>query len=122
MCSFMFENFGYKTLLVLILEPLRRDIIYLTKKRLDLHSPAKIKLNYNYLIPYYKKGKKKTTTEDKIQKKLMKGRVEEFYKLTEEEILFDGATIIRMNNDLVYLVSNSGNYLGAKWLQSITRV
>ena len=24
-----------------------------------------------------------------------------------------------MNNDLLYLVSNSGNYLGAKWLQSI---
>ena len=49
----------------------------------------------------------------------MKGRIEEFHKLTEEEILFDAASIIRMNNDLVYLVSNTGNYLGAKWLQSI---
>ena len=83
-----------------------------------INSP-KIKLNYNYLIPYYKKGKKKTTTEDKIQKKLMKGRIEEFHKLTEEEILFDAANVIKMNKDLMYLVSSTGNYLGAKWLQSI---
>jgi len=83
-----------------------------------INSP-KIKLNSNYLIPYYKKGKKKTTTEDKIQKKLMKGRIEEFHKLTEEEILFDAANVIKMNKDLMYLVSSTGNYLGAKWLQSI---
>ena len=83
-----------------------------------INSP-KIKLSSNYLIPYYQKHKKKITTEDKLQKKLMKRRVEKFHKLTEEEILFDSATIIRMNNDLVYLVSNSGNYLGAKWLQLI---
>ena len=83
-----------------------------------INSP-KIKLNSNYLVPYYKKGKKKKTTEDKIQKKLMKGRIEEFHKLTEEEILFDAANVIKMNKDLIYLVSSTGNYLGAKWLQSI---
>ena len=49
----------------------------------------------------------------------MKGRVEKFYSLTEDEIIFDAAAVIRMNNDLVYLVSNTGNYLAAKWLQNI---
>jgi N-dimethylarginine dimethylaminohydrolase len=30
---------------------------------------------------------------------------------------FDAANIIRANNDLLYLVSNSGNHAGASWLQ-----
>ena len=33
--------------------------------------------------------------------------------------MFDAASTIRLNNDLVYLVSNTGNYQGGKWLQSI---
>ena len=49
----------------------------------------------------------------------MKGRIEKFHKLDEKEIMFDAASTIRMNNDLVYLVSNTGNYQGAKWLQMI---
>ena len=48
----------------------------------------------------------------------MKGRVEKFYKLDEQEIMFDAASTIRLNKDLVYLVSNTGNYQGGKWLQS----
>jgi N-dimethylarginine dimethylaminohydrolase len=39
--------------------------------------------------------------------------------LTETEPIFDAANILRHNNDLLYLVSNSGNRLGAKWLQNI---
>lgn len=39
--------------------------------------------------------------------------------LTEREPIFDAANILRHNNDIIYLVSNSGNYLGAKWLQSV---
>jgi glycine amidinotransferase/scyllo-inosamine-4-phosphate amidinotransferase 1 len=40
-------------------------------------------------------------------------------KLSEDEILFDAANTVRMGTDLLYLVSASGNYLGAKWLQSM---
>ena len=40
-------------------------------------------------------------------------------KLAENEILFEAANTVRMGKDLLYLVSSSGNYLGAKWLQSI---
>lgn len=39
--------------------------------------------------------------------------------LSEREPMFDAANILRHNNDILYLVSNSGNRLGAKWLQNI---
>ena len=42
-----------------------------------------------------------------------------YHKLTEEEILFEAANTVRMGRDLLYLVSLSGNYLGAKWLQEV---
>ncbi len=78
----------------------------------------KNKLNKKYLIPY-KEKKLHFNKEDKMQKKFTKGRVEKFHKLQENEIMFDAASTIRMNKDLVYLVSNTGNYQGAKWLQLI---
>ena len=42
-----------------------------------------------------------------------------YFRLLENEILFEAATITRMGRDLLYLVSVSGNQLGAKWLQNI---
>lgn len=39
--------------------------------------------------------------------------------LSEREPMFDAANILRHNNDILYLVSNSGNRLGAQWLQNI---
>lgn len=39
--------------------------------------------------------------------------------LSEQEPMFDAANILRHNNDILYLVSNSGNRLGARWLQNI---
>lgn len=38
--------------------------------------------------------------------------------LTEVEPVFDAANILRANDDILYLVSNTGNKLGAKWLQN----
>lgn len=54
----------------------------------------------DYKIPFYENGKKHT-------------------KLMENEILFEAANTVKMGKDLLYLVSASGNYLGAKWLQSV---
>src|SRR5262249_48977313 len=42
-----------------------------------------------------------------------------YQKLTEEEILFEAANVLRVGKDLLYLVSRSGNHLGAKWIQSV---
>lgn len=39
--------------------------------------------------------------------------------LTDVEASFDAANIIRANNDIFYLVSNSGNLAGAKLLQNL---
>ena len=60
----------------------------------------KPKLGGEYMIPYY---------EDKHK----------YIKLSEDEILFEAATVVRMGKDLLYLVSRSGNKSGAKWLQNI---
>jgi N-dimethylarginine dimethylaminohydrolase len=40
-------------------------------------------------------------------------------ELTEKEPIFDAANILRHNDDILYLVSNTGNRLGARWLQNI---
>jgi len=37
----------------------------------------------------------------------------------ENEPVFDAANILRANKDILYLVSNTGNKLGGKWLQSL---
>jgi N-dimethylarginine dimethylaminohydrolase len=39
--------------------------------------------------------------------------------LTDYEIAFDAANVVKCGKDIFYLVSNSGNRLGAKWLQSM---
>ncbi|AIR96260.1 inosamine-phosphate amidinotransferase [Streptomyces glaucescens] len=39
-------------------------------------------------------------------------------RLTDLEPVFDAANVLRFGTDLLYLVSDSGNELGAKWLQS----
>lgn len=39
--------------------------------------------------------------------------------LSDREPIFDAANVLRHNNDIFYLESNSGNRLGARWLQNI---
>ncbi len=39
--------------------------------------------------------------------------------LSEHEPIFDAANVLRAGNDIIYLVSSTGNKMGAKWLQSI---
>lgn len=38
--------------------------------------------------------------------------------ITEHEMIFDAANILRFGRDIIYLVSDTGNETGAKWLQS----
>ena len=67
----------------------------------------KPKLKGDYMITYYENGKNQYDDGQK------------FIKLKENEILFEAANTVRMGKDLLYLVSRSGNELGAKWLQRI---
>jgi glycine amidinotransferase/scyllo-inosamine-4-phosphate amidinotransferase 1 len=67
----------------------------------------KPRLDGEYMITYYEGGNMQYEDGQK------------FIKLTENEILFEAANTVRMGRDLLYLVSRSGNYLGAKWLQTV---
>lgn len=73
---------------------------YLKEGGIRWISAPKPKLPGDHMIPYYENGQR-------------------HFKLYEEEILFEPANTVRMGRDLLYLVSRSGNYLGAKWLKSI---
>lgn len=57
--------------------------------------------------------------EDRLHRELSAGLGEVFHRLVEEEIIFDAANIIRVDRDLLFLVSNTGNHKAAKWLQSV---
>ncbi len=72
-----------------------------------------------YVIPYYVKGQEEITEEDVLHAKLGGGIVETWHRLTEDEILFDAANVMRLGKDLIYLISCTGNRLGAKWLEEI---
>ena len=41
------------------------------------------------------------------------------FKLSETEPAFDAANVCRLGKDLLYLVSSSGNRIGAQWLQNV---
>jgi glycine amidinotransferase/scyllo-inosamine-4-phosphate amidinotransferase 1 len=80
----------------------------------------KPRLNYESSVPYYRNEDERIMTpEDLKHIELTKGRVEKLHKLSENEILFEAANTVRMGKDLLYLISSSGNELGAKWLQSV---
>jgi N-dimethylarginine dimethylaminohydrolase len=80
----------------------------------------KPKLNYEAKVPYFRdENERELTDEDVMHKELTSGRLEKLHKLVENEILFEAANTLRMGKDLLYLVSSSGNKLGANWLQSV---
>ena len=48
-----------------------------------------------------------------------KEEIEGVPSLNNEEILFEAANCVRVNDDILYQVSNTGNEKGARWLQSV---
>ena len=80
----------------------------------------KPKLDYNVQEPYFRDEDERVLTDEDVKhQELTNGRIEKLHKLSEKEILFEAANTLRMGKDLLYLVSSSGNMLGAKWLQSV---
>jgi len=72
------------------------------------------------LEAYYRnEEERKLTPEDVRYMQLTGGRIEKLHKLREDEIMFEAANTVRMGRDLLYLVSCSGNYKAARWLQSV---
>lgn len=80
----------------------------------------KPKLIGEIMSPYYRDGNERRLTDEDVRyHQLTNGRLEKLHKLTEKEILFEAANTVRMGKDLLYLISSSGNALGAQWLQSV---
>jgi N-dimethylarginine dimethylaminohydrolase len=83
-------------------------------------SGPKPMLNYLSKVPYFRdENERELTEEDMRHQELTGGRLEKLHKLSEREILFEAANTVRMGKDLLYLISSSGNELGALWLQSV---
>ncbi|QEQ00029.1 hypothetical protein FFX45_00675 [Thermosynechococcus sp. CL-1] len=59
------------------------------------------------------------SVEDQVHQQLSGGINETFHRLSEDEIIFDAANIIRLGKDILYLVSSTGNHKGAKWLADV---
>jgi len=57
--------------------------------------------------------------EDERQRALGNKVAERFRLLDEDEVLFDAANVCRLGEDLLYLVSKSGNRKGGRWLQGV---
>lgn len=77
-------------------------------------------LNYEAKLPYFRDDSARVLTEEDLKhQQLTGGRIEKLHKLEEKEVLFEAANTVRMGRDLLYLISSSGNELGAQWLQSV---
>jgi glycine amidinotransferase len=58
-------------------------------------------------------------TEDALHERLSGGLGETFHYLDEDEIIFDAANIIRVDRDVLFLVSSTGNRKAATWLTNV---
>jgi len=80
----------------------------------------KPRLDGEVLAPYYRdENERVLTREDMRYGDLTDGRLEKLHKLTERDILFEGANTLRMGKDILFLVSSAGNHRAAKWIQSV---
>lgn len=83
-----------------------------------IYSPPP-KLKGEYLEAYQRKRTPLEEKEDAKQARLTNGLQETFHRLAEAEILFDAANVIRIGEDILYLVSSTGNRLAGQWLQDV---
>jgi N-dimethylarginine dimethylaminohydrolase len=72
-----------------------------------------------YLEAYQRPWTPLEENEDRQHSKLSGGLHETFHRLAELEILFDAANVIRLGEDILFLVSSTGNRLAGQWLQSV---
>lgn len=58
-------------------------------------------------------------SEEALHDHLSGGLQEVFHYLDDHEVIFDAANIIRMDRDVLFLVSSTGNRKAAQWLSTI---
>lgn len=106
-----------------------RDLVLiLGNKIIDCPSQEKYRLfesygYYNIFQKYFNSGAnwiagpKPKIDKNNYIKKRKKNKT--YQTLSENEINFEAANVLKLGKDLLYLVSRSGNRLGAKWLQNV---
>jgi N-dimethylarginine dimethylaminohydrolase len=57
--------------------------------------------------------------EDEAHQRLSRGLTERHHQLTEDEVIFDAANIMRLGRDLLVLVSSTANRKAVRWLSEI---
>ena len=57
--------------------------------------------------------------EEFMHQSLSRGLSEVFHRLDENEIIFDAANIMRIDRDILFLVSSTGNRKAVTWLRSV---
>lgn len=76
------------------------------------------KLRGDYLHEIAKPRNDLEAREEQLHSQMSGGLTEIFHRLDEHEIIFDAANIIRLNEDVLFLISSTGNRMAAKWLQN----
>jgi glycine amidinotransferase/scyllo-inosamine-4-phosphate amidinotransferase 1 len=77
------------------------------------------RLEGTYRVEHRRERSPLERDEDQRHARLSSGLSETFHSLLEDEILFDAANVMRLGEDVLYLVSSTGNRLGGAWLQAI---
>ncbi len=78
---------------------------------------------YDIFKKYFNNGSKWISApKPKIKKNNLinlKKKNKKYQKLINNEITFEAANVLKLGEDLLYLVSRSGNRMGAEWLKSV---
>ena len=77
------------------------------------------KLKGEYLHEMKKPRNKREDHENTLHTQLSAGLSETFHYLDNDEVIFDAANIIRMNKDILFLVSSTGNAKAVNWLKGV---
>ncbi len=77
------------------------------------------RLRGEYLHEIRRPSNELEATEEALHARLSGGLDQTFHYLDEDEIVFDAANIIRVNRDVLFLVSSTGNRRAADWLANV---
>ncbi len=75
------------------------------------------KLRGQYLHELERSATELERVEDDLHQKMSRGLSETYHYLDEDEVIFDAANIIRLGEDVLFLVSSTGNRKAVRWLR-----
>ncbi len=90
-----------------------------SKFKMELIQSPTPRLVNNVELPYFRDQVGNLVSfEEKLAPELGSVTSEIWHRLSESEILFDAANLMRFESEALYLVSSTGNYQAFQWLKS----